>query len=39
MDKRSKTGADDIGRNTYRNFRKPVTDEKSAPNKGVQCHE
>ncbi|CAJ2639582.1 unnamed protein product [Trifolium pratense] len=39
MDKRSKTGAADIGRNTYRNFRKPVTDEKSAPNKGVQCHE
>ncbi|CAJ2636537.1 unnamed protein product [Trifolium pratense] len=39
MDKRPKTGAADIGRNTYRNFRKPVTDEKSAPNKGVQCHE
>ncbi|CAJ2658356.1 unnamed protein product [Trifolium pratense] len=38
MDKRSKTGAADIGRNTYRNFRKPVN-EKSAPNKGVQCHE
>ncbi|CAJ2638184.1 unnamed protein product [Trifolium pratense] len=39
MDKRSKTSAADTGRNTYRNFRKPVTDEKSAPNKGVQCHE
>ncbi|PNX59190.1 gag-protease polyprotein, partial [Trifolium pratense] len=39
MDKRSKTGAADNGRNTYRNFRKPVTDEKSALNKGVQCHE
>ncbi|CAJ2667397.1 unnamed protein product [Trifolium pratense] len=39
MNKRSKTGAADTGRNTYRNFRKPVTDEKSAPNKGVQCHE
>ncbi|PNX68421.1 hypothetical protein L195_g063970, partial [Trifolium pratense] len=23
MDKRPKTGAADIGRNTYRNFRKP----------------
>ncbi|CAJ2661891.1 unnamed protein product [Trifolium pratense] len=39
MDKRPKTSAADIGRNTYRNFRKPVTEEKSAPNKGVQCHE
>ncbi|CAJ2661894.1 unnamed protein product [Trifolium pratense] len=39
MDKRPKTSAADTGRNTYRNFRKPMSDEKTALNKSVQCHE
>ncbi|PNX86516.1 gag-protease polyprotein, partial [Trifolium pratense] len=39
MDKRPRTSVADTGRNTYRNFRKPTTDEKTSLNKGVQCHE
>ncbi|XP_045789080.1 uncharacterized protein LOC123884116 [Trifolium pratense] len=39
MDKRPRTSVPDTGRNTNRNFRKPMSDEKTSLNKSVQCHE